>query len=393
MPKSNRLIRLLEAGAVRTFLVLIRLRRNSGPGKVPGKPSRVLLCKSCCLGDALLSLYAIREFHRQNPGVTIDVLGSARVEAVYRRSPDINEVYSLPVTGRNLISEILRPGFWTSLFATMRHLRHRRYDILFDLELYRGYGAFLPLFLGIKDSRGFLVEGTYPKGHTQSVSRPRNMPEWQCFYPLFGLPTPHEPPLPLFPPPPRLDMALLPEKKDRTRIGLVYGSSFNWPQKKWPITHFSKLISELGGDEFEFVLLGSEGEKEEAAMLCGASEMPLIDLSGRLDFEKLLAAVAGCDLVVGNDTGTMHVAGALGIPALTLFGPTSPLKWRGLSARALFKGGLSCRPCYYLGQMPACPHRNCLKTLEPTQVASEVQAFRAELSQNPSHWAQEVELE
>lgn len=385
-------MRLMESWVVRTYLFFRRLPRAFGSTTLPVQPKRVLICKSCCLGDALLSLYAIRDYRKKNPDVVLDVLGSARVESIYRNSPDIDQVFSLPVTGRNLLQELLHPRFWLSAFSTLRRLRARRYDCLFDLELYRGYGAILPVLLNIPYSRGFRVEGTYSKGHNELVDRPKDEPEWRCFYPLFEVPFPESDPEPLFTPKARGKSDILPLTTGKRRIGLVYGSSFNWPQKKWPISHFVSLIRLLDGVDFEFVLLGSDCEKDEAAYLCRESGFPLHNLSGKLDFEGLLDAVAECDLVVGNDTGTMHVAGALGIPALTLFGPTNPLKWRGLSARSLYRGGLPCRPCYYLSAMPACPHRNCLQTLEPARVATEIKDFCNQEPISLADWTQNLEL-
>jgi ADP-heptose:LPS heptosyltransferase len=91
--------------------------------------------------------------------------------------------------------------------------------------------------------------------------------------------------------------------------------------------------------------------------------------------------VAGCDLVVGNDTGTLHLAAACGVPTVTLFGPTDPRKWNPVTSTAVYLEGLACRPCYYLGSMPACPHFDCLRKLEPSRVA---EAVRKRLAEEPA---------
>jgi heptosyltransferase-2 len=94
----------------------------------------------------------------------------------------------------------------------------------------------------------------------------------------------------------------------------------------------------------------------------------------------LLTAVSGCDLVVGNDTGTLHVAAACGVPTVTLFGPTDPRKWNPIGSTPIFLANLACRPCYYLGSMPPCSHFSCLRQMETGIVA---EAVRGILTRRP----------
>ncbi len=335
----------------------LRSRRRS-----PEIPRNVLLVKSCCLGDAVLSLYAIREFKKKYPNCRLEALVSSRIEAVYHASPDIDQVHAMPITGFHLGREILHPRFWIQAARLAFRLHRKQFDMLIDLELYRNYGVTLTRALGIPFSRGFEVEGAPVKAHDQVVSRGRDEPEWQCFYKAFGLLSPPPLPMPLFPsakPPTR--------NPTQPRVGLVFGASANWPQKRWPLEHFATLGRELQKRKIDLMLFGSTEEKSDADLLM--VELPKAhNTVGQLEFSALVEALSRCDMVIGNDTGTLHVAAAAGIPVLSLFGPTSPQKWNPLTSRALFLGGLNCRPCYYLGDMPDCKHRDCLRLLRPERV-------------------------
>lgn len=364
LTRSNGWVRGCEQAIMPIILRALRPRPGTPKPPEPQGPHRVLVCKWCCLGDAVVSLYALREYKRRHPEIALDVLVSSRIAAVYRRAHEIGEVYELPVTGRRLVRELLSPRLWFRLFALLRTLRRNRYAQFVDLELYRGTGPVLKRLIGIPFSRGFQVEGAFPKHHDSEVPLPRSMPEWQCFYRVLGMEIPPSEPSPLFPRPP------LPETA-KARIGIVFGSSFNWPQKKWPWERYAELIIRLEQAGHTCVLFGAPGEEPEAARIMAAAGGAAEDTTGRLDYEGLLQAVSGCDTVVGNDTGTLHLAAACGVPTVTLFGPTDPEKWKPIGSAPVFLESLPCRPCYYLGSMPPCTHFSCLRQLE-TEVVAEV---------------------
>jgi ADP-heptose:LPS heptosyltransferase len=374
--RSNAFVRGLERAILPLILRGLRPRSGAARPPEPRGPQRVLVCKWCCLGDAVVSLYALREYKRRHPEIAIDALVSARIAAVYRRAPEIGEVHALPLTGRRLALELLSPRLWLGLLGLLRALRRRRYAQFVDLEVYRATGPVLKRLLGIRFSRGFQAEGTLPKHHDFEVPVPRHAPEWQCFYRVLGMDLPRSEPGPLYP----RETAPGP----RARIGIVFGSSFNWPQKKWPWERFAELIVLLARQGHACVLLGAPGEEEEAARILAAAEGSAEDTTGRLDYEGLLRAVSACDLVVGNDTGALHVAAACGVPTVALFGPTDPRKWTPLGATPVFLEHLPCRPCYYLGSMPPCSHLSCLRKLETGVVAEAVRGVLARRSPSGS---------
>lgn len=373
MTRSNGLSRTLEHFATKAFLAAARILEKGRPKRpAPAGDHRALICKWCCMGDAILSLYAIREFKRRNPGITLEMLVSSRIAEVYKGAPEIDRVHVLPVTGRRLLLELINPGLWFRFAALILRLRRSRFAQLIDLELYRGTGAMLKRLIGIPYSRGFLVEGAIPKGHDFEAPRPKDMPEWQCFYQVLGMELPEFKPAPLYS---RVHDKQGLQPGSGKRIGIVYGSSFNWPQKKWPWEYYAETISLLESEGHEFILLGSPIEMEEGLLIAGKAKGRIRNTTGTLDYAGLKREVAACDLVLGNDTGTLHLASACGVPTVTLFGPTDPRKWNGMTSTPMFLDGLPCRPCYYLGSMPPCGHFSCLRKLAPSLVAERIRAL------------------
>jgi ADP-heptose:LPS heptosyltransferase len=370
-------IRKLETWISQGLLLIMRRKRGTSAPASPHSPRSVLIVKSCCLGDAVLSLYALREFKQRHPGTRIEMLVSIRIADVYRSLPEIDAVHALPVTGINLLRELLQPSLWVRMLPMLRALRRKQFEWLVDLELYRSFGVVLAHYLGVAHSRGFAVPGAPEKNHDVLAYRGKADPEWKCFYAVLGLPEPKDLPAPLYSfakqgyPASRSNS--ITSARRACRIGIVFGASGNWPQKRWPIEYFIALGENLTAAGHELVLFGSAEEKTEGDYLLHA--LPSAHSTvGQLDFNALIHHLAQCDLIVGNDTGTLHVAAAAGIRVITLFGPTSPAKWNALTSKAVFIEGMSCRPCYYLSSMPACEHRNCLRQLTPQQVTTVVLA-------------------
>jgi len=107
-------------------------------------------------------------------------------------------------------------------------------------------------------------------------------------------------------------------------IGLIAGSE-NYPAKRWPVAHWRSLIEALPGERF--VLFGTAGDAPiTAAIAAGSDPSRVENLAGRTTLPAYAARLSACRLVIANDTGGMHLANALGVPLIALFGPTNPLR-------------------------------------------------------------------
>lgn len=107
-------------------------------------------------------------------------------------------------------------------------------------------------------------------------------------------------------------------------IGLIAGSE-NTPEKRWPIAHWRSLIEAL--PDRRFVLFGTAGDRPiTTAIAAGLPETRVTDLAGRTNLPGFVEQLRQCALLVTNDTGGMHLANAVGVPLVALFGPTNPLR-------------------------------------------------------------------
>jgi len=113
----------------------------------------------------------------------------------------------------------------------------------------------------------------------------------------------------------------------RPRVACVIGASKI--VKRWPVRSWAELVSMVASLGGSAVLLG-HGEqecdmaKEITSLLPKEFQEKAVDLTGKLKLDEMAAVIGACDVVIGGDTGPMHLALALHKPAVGLFGPTLP---------------------------------------------------------------------
>lgn len=107
-------------------------------------------------------------------------------------------------------------------------------------------------------------------------------------------------------------------------------------EKRWPATSFGELaallVREAGAT---IVLVGSGTDRSAVDTVRDFARVPVIDLCGQLSLPQLAAVAKRASLYVGNDSGTSHLASAVGTPVVTIFGPTSPKRYRPLGHRSV----------------------------------------------------------
>jgi heptosyltransferase-2 len=139
------------------------------------------------------------------------------------------------------------------------------------------------------------------------------------------------------------------------------------PSKRWP--YYAELARQLAAARNHVWIIGGPDEKDLAAAVVGAGDSSIRDLTGP-DLRNAILALAAADAVVSNDSGLLHVAAALGTPAIGIFGPTSPWHWAPLNPIAAVvetASELTCRPCH----KPVCRvgHHRCMRDISVDQVA------------------------
>lgn len=177
-------------------------------------------------------------------------------------------------------------------------------------------------------------------------------------------------------------------RKNAVRIafasGAAYGSAKCWEPERYA-TLADRMIAAFDAD---VILFGAPQESGMAARIASAMRNRACNLVGSTQIGELPALLSTCRLFIGNDSGAMHVAGAVGVPVIGIFGPTDPEGTRAMTPQfTLIREPVECSPCF----LRKCPidHR-CMTRISVERVFEAAQFLLAsgDRAKSSSVWSQ-----
>ncbi|MBL9085736.1 MAG: glycosyltransferase family 9 protein [Planctomycetia bacterium] len=172
-------------------------------------------------------------------------------------------------------------------------------------------------------------------------------------------------------------LAAAPGRRPGARVVAFEPGSHYGTAKRWGPDRFAALGRALHADGLDVVLVGTKAMAPLHAAIAAEAGVPLLSAAGATTVLGLAALLARCDLLVGNDTGPLHLAAAVGTPVLALFGATDPAVCgpRGAGPARVLYDRVACAPCY-LETCPV-PGHPCLDGIEVARVLAEARALLA----------------
>jgi heptosyltransferase II len=168
----------------------------------------------------------------------------------------------------------------------------------------------------------------------------------------------------------------------RLRVAIGAGASYG-SAKCWPPGRFAELANRLHAQsDADVVLFGTATETPVSEAIKAGMRYAPIDLTGKTSIGDLPALLSQCHLFVGNDSGAMHVAAAVGLPVVAVFGPTDPLGTAPVTPRcSIVQDRPYCSPCF----LRRCPtdHR-CMTRVTAAMVESAANQWIAALEVRPA---------
>ncbi len=162
---------------------------------------------------------------------------------------------------------------------------------------------------------------------------------------------------------------------DRPLFGIHAGGLYG-RAKHWGDDRYRDLAMRLRADGFDVVLLTSPGERQQAEAIAASCEgLPMVGEDG--DVLQLAAAIAHCAAIITNDSGPLHLAAALAVPSVAIFGPTDPGRTVIPGATRVIRKPIGCQPCY----QRECPlgHHRCMTEITVDDVYNAVMGLFAEI--------------
>jgi heptosyltransferase-2 len=316
------------------------------------------------IGDAVMTEPLLRRLHARGERLTVGAL--PWVAPVYRAMPQVAEVIEFPFAHGGLQFKARR-----SIAKSLSGQFDKAYVLPNSLK-----SALLPFLASIPQRIGYLGEARVGL-LTHRLKNPKNKPPMVAFYSALSGESGLEGDRP------EMQMDAAQVEAALCELGLsrsayvvfAPGAEFG-PAKRWPARHFSELAAKL---DATVVLLGSGKEAalcdEIAAPVNAVQSGKCLNLAGKTSLPQALALIAASRSTVSNDSGLMHVAAALGVPQVAIFGSSSPLHTPPLSDKAhvlwlkadpAYQPPLDCAPCF----ARECPlgHTRCLNDIGAERV-------------------------
>lgn len=343
-------------------------------------PQTIVVIKPCCLGDLLMTTPLLDVIHTAYPGASIAYVAGTWSKVVPEHHPAVTTVIdcgSIGIPGRYRLYDYMKLA---------RNLRGYHFDLAFVLDR-SPMITLLPWLAGVPrrigpDSlgRGFSLTTRVPvsSSHTQLQH------EAEIYLDLaraIGLPI-HNPHMRFEPTAQERQPALI---SSRMQVALLPGGGSNpgmeLTTKRWPLERYrdltSKLVQEL---DAEVLLIGGPDDAALNAQLLEGLNVPegrVKNIAGQTSFGELAAQLERCSLFIGNDSSPMHLAAAVGIPVIAIFGPTSPREYGPYPLNnpehiALWHPS-SEQPCFFLGKMQASEQCRCIEAVTLDEVWQAVQ--------------------
>lgn len=323
-------------------------------------PEKILVVNMNYLGDALLTTPALADLRCAYPDAQIDTIVGAGAAAVLQGNPDLSAV----------IARQARAG-WGRLAELYTLLRAGRYSMVVILPPLPGYAlmgwlARTPRRVGqgTRQMVPFLTDRRTVRAVHLADRMRETMPV----------------PVPAAPAPRRLTMTLAPQAVQDAQAllsaqGIAPDAPFfamnvgaTRPQKRWQALAFAQTADLL--PDLPCVLLGAGAGDLALAreVVASARRRNIVNLTGRTDVPTLAAVLARSAVLLSGDSGPMHLATAVGTPAVALFGSTDPALTGPYDDRSrVLYARLPCAPCF---KAPTCGGRwDCMRALAPAQAA------------------------
>jgi heptosyltransferase-2 len=314
---------------------------------------RILVRGTNWVGDAVMSVPALRELRARFPGAHIALLVRPWVRDVYGAADFVDEVLEYDRAGAHR-----GPAGFLRL---ARSLAERRFDLAVLLQ--NAFEAALLAWLARIPLRlGYARDGRSPLLTHACRIDPEARRAHQVYYYLgllagAGLGPEHPWADPGYRP--SLGLAVRPEDRAAARAlaaaagnggplvalnaGAAYGGAKRWPAERFAAV--ADLLVERAGARV--LLVGSERERSIAAEVAARMRARTLDLTGRTTLGELMGLLAECRLLVTNDSGPMHLAAALEVPQVAIFGSSSPEATGPLAADSrVARHAVPCSPCF-----------------------------------------------
>jgi len=297
------------------------------------KPFRILIRSSNWLGDAVMSVPAVRAIKNGRPDAKVTIAGPAKIAPMWKLVPEVDAIISLP-NGSLLPAVSLlkrRPAFDVAILFpnSLRVALESWLTGIPRMVAYHGHWRRWLLNQIVREPR----KPGPPEHHSRRFLRIAR----ECGAETSGSDRLREQALNI-----QIAVAHQPIK-----IGLCAGAEYG-PAKRWLPERFAEVAAKVSAQSSgQWILFGTENDAAIGDQIAAAIGDHCVNRIGQTTLEQLIDELRECRLLLTNDTGTMHLASLLGVPTVAIFGSTEPGLTGPLGDRHIIvRHQVECSPCF-----------------------------------------------
>ena len=325
------------------------------------QPFRILIRSGNWLGDAVMSVAAVRAIKNGRPDAHVTVVAPAKIASVWKLVPEVDAI--LPLASNSLPEAVRsirgRPDFDVAILFP-NSLRVALEALLSGVRRRVGYRG---------HSRNWFLNQIIPERPP-----PRRLEHQSARYlriaQICGADNTHQPPG-------NIQIAASHQTSainyQPLKIGLCPGAEYG-PAKRWLPERFAEAAVRVAAQApVQWVLFGTPKDAEIGAQIAAELGDSCVNRIGQTTLDQLIFALRECRLLLTNDTGTMHLAALLGVPVVAVFGSTEP----GLTGplgdhHIILRHHVECSPCF----LRKCPiDFRCMKGVGTQEVIDAVSSI------------------
>lgn len=324
---------------------------------------KILVINVNWIGDVIFSSCVFHALKNEYPGSHISCLAPMRVQSIVENIEGIDEFIAFDerAESKSIFSKI----------KTIIKLKKDKYDLAFILHrsLTRAliaYCANIPIRVGYNTkNRGFLL--THKYDIDEKLFDCHRAKFYLNLIEKFGITIAEHPINKLLVKDFYIENArqLFREKRlEDGELKIILNAGGNWDLKRWPIESFALLAKRIAEVfKAKVILVGSKNDQELSNYICSKLEQSPIVFTGKTDLNQLLAIMKLSNLVISADSGPIHLANAVGVNVVSIFGPTRPEITGpiGLGKSIILQADVGCNreACYFTD----CNDNVCMKAI------------------------------
>ncbi len=346
------------------------------------KVKNILVIKCFGMGSILLARPLLAGIRREFPQAKLHLLTFESNKTLVGMVPEIDQGW--------YISTRSGKKFGTSVLKAFYGLRKTGIDLSFDLEFFSKFTTMCSLISGSPWRTGFFLQTKWREGaYTHNAYFNSHQHVSLVFLGQLGyaLAHPNQVHLELDEMSPDALMADLPplkfdndntasEKSSEKIIAINVNASDLSTLRRWPRKNYIQVIRELleRDDSTRIYLIGGPGENEyvDPVYKKFADSDRVVNACGKMNIPELMSFLSEISLLIGNDSGPLHMAACQGTDTISIFGPETPVLYGPAGSgwnRALYRG-IFCSPCLnvYNNKLSTCQNNLCVKEIGVSDV-------------------------